>query len=219
MSGDEIWVAGGTYRPGAAGARTATFQLKTGVAVYGGFAGTETSRDARDWAAHPTLLSGDLDSSGTLTDGDAYHVVTGSGTDATAVLDGFTIRGGNANSYPNNLGGGMVNLSGSPTLTHVTFSGNSATYGGGMVNYSSSSPALTHVAFNGNSAILRRRDVQQPSSNPTLTNVSFSGNSATYGGGMLNYAQQPGADGRHLQRQLGDTTAAGCTTTTAAARR
>ena len=151
-SGDEIWVAAGTYRPGASGVRTATFQLKNGVAIYGGFAGTETSRAARDWVANLTLLSGDLDGSGGLTASDAYHVVTGSGTDATAVLDGFTIRGGNANgSYPDNLGGGMINVSGSPTLTNVTFSGNSATTAAGCTTIHSS-PTLTNVTFSGNSA-------------------------------------------------------------------
>jgi len=74
--GDEIWVAAGTYTPGAT--REDTFQLKNGVALYGGFAGT--------------ILSGDIGDSGSSAD-NSYHVVSGSGTDRSAVLDGFTVQG------------------------------------------------------------------------------------------------------------------------------
>src|SRR5512141_2878126 len=43
--GDEIWVKAGVYRPADSSAQPeATFRLKDGVEVYGGFAGTETSR-------------------------------------------------------------------------------------------------------------------------------------------------------------------------------
>jgi hypothetical protein len=188
-SGDEVWVAEGTHTPGTI--RSATFQLKSGVAVYGGFAGTETTRSERDWVAHPTVLSGDVGTPGDNSD-NAYHVVTGSGTDATAVLDGFTITGGNANgsSRPNNCGGGMYNVfSSSPTLTNVTFSGNSAGDGGGgggMCN-DYSSPTLTNVTFSANSAAYRGGGMVNYNSSPTLINVTFSGNSAAYdGGGMFN---------------------------------
>jgi hypothetical protein len=40
-SGDQIWVAAGTYTPSATGDRNTSFTLKNGVAVYGGFAGSE----------------------------------------------------------------------------------------------------------------------------------------------------------------------------------
>ncbi len=86
--------------------RSATFQLKNGVAVYGGFAGTETARNQRNPAANVTILSGDIDNNDSqtpiITDlttvtgntTNSYHVVTGA---TGATLDGFTITAGNAN--------------------------------------------------------------------------------------------------------------------------
>jgi hypothetical protein len=190
-SGCELWVKAGTYKPTTTGDRNATFALKSGVAVYGGFSGTETQRSQRNPASNGTVLSGDLngDDAGFTNNGEnSRHVVTGSGTDSTAILDGFTIRGGNADDglfCPGACGGGMTNDSGSPTLTNVSFSGNSARSGGGMVNFSSS-PTLSNVTFSGNSASFGGGMYNDIISSPTLTNVSFSGNSASFGGGMFN---------------------------------
>ncbi len=161
-AGSELWVKSGTYKPGTTGLadpRTGTFALKTEVALYGGFAGTETARTQRnsDPATNGTILTGDLagnDGANFANNGEnSYHVVTGDATDATAILDGFTVRGGNANGGGAvSAGGGMYTLSGNPTLTNVTFSRNSAWYGGGIYN-DHSSPTLTTVTFSGNSAV------------------------------------------------------------------
>ena len=224
VSGTEIWVAAGTYKPTSGTDRTVSFVLKDGVALYGGFAGTETTRAARDPLANPTILSGDLngDDNGNVQSSEptradnSYHVVTGSGTTSSAILDGFTITAGNANgTNPYERGGGMYNLSGSPTitndifsnnsvlqmgggmynsasnpsLTNVTFSNNSSTnHGGGIYNYNGSTTSLTGVTFSGNSALLRGGGLYNYSSNSTLLNVTFTGNSAQdLGGGMDNY--------------------------------
>jgi len=80
------------------------------VALYGGFAGSETTRDERDWQANVTVLGGDLagddatDPHGAVTDtahivgGNAYHVVSSDGSvTATTGLDGFAITWGTMN--------------------------------------------------------------------------------------------------------------------------
>jgi predicted outer membrane repeat protein len=185
VSGDEIWVMTGTYRPTSGTDRTATFQLKNGVAIYGGFAGTEIARIQRNPSAYPTILSGDLGTTGNNSD-NSYHVVTGSGTDLTASLNGFTITGGNANgTNPDDAGGGMVNNHGSPTLMNLIFDNNQATWkGGGMDDNTSSSPSLTNITFSNNSAD-SGGGMDSRGGNPTLTNVTFSGNSAANGGGGI----------------------------------
>ncbi|MFC1976188.1 PKD domain-containing protein [Chloroflexota bacterium] len=89
------------------------------------------------------------------------------------------------------VGGGMYNTAGSnPTLTNVTFRDNNVMgngRGGGMYNTAGSNPTLTDVTFRDNSA---GRDgggmCNWTESSPTLTNVNFSGNHAKYGGGMYN---------------------------------
>src|SRR5262249_48867379 len=59
-SGDQVWVAEGTYRPTGGNDRTISFALRGGVAVYGGFAGSEAQLAQRDLAHHVTTLSGDI---------------------------------------------------------------------------------------------------------------------------------------------------------------
>jgi predicted outer membrane repeat protein len=93
---EEIWVASGSYKPTSTADRTISFTLKNGVAVYGGFAGTETLRDQRNYETNVTVLSGDIGLENDNSD-NSYHVVVGSNTNASAILDGFTITAGNAN--------------------------------------------------------------------------------------------------------------------------
>ncbi|MBN1138299.1 MAG: tandem-95 repeat protein [Anaerolineae bacterium] len=163
--------------------RSATFGLKNGVALYGGFAGVETSREQRDWQRYPTTLSGDIGAA--VDSGDnSYHVLTSSGADATAILDGFTVTGGNADGEINQ-GGGMLNDAGSPTIRNVVFKGNGAQRGGGMAS-SGGSPTLEHVTFSDNWADMGAGMANYGGS-ATLRWVTFENNVAGSGGGMANY--------------------------------
>ncbi len=196
----EIWVASGTYYPTSGADRTATFQLRSGVALYGGFSGSETSRDQRnaDPATNNTVLSGDIGTPDDNSD-NSYHVVTGSGTDSTAVLDGFTITQGKASGTGSDTkGGGMVNDDGSPTVTNDIFSqnvaGNSsgAGNGGGMWNTNGSNPTISRVTFSGNHTNNTGGGMYNQNSDPTLTDVTFTGNHAgTQGGGLGDVASSP----------------------------
>lgn len=186
--GDQIWVAEGAYNPSVPAGREATYQLKSGVSIYGGFLGTETSLSQRDWEINVTTLSGDIGVDGDNSD-NSYHVVTGNGVNATAILDGFTISYGNADTGPNPnvIGGGMYNYNSSgPSLANIIFSNNSATSGGAIYN-NSSSPNLNNVTFVSNSATVCGGGMFNNQSSPTLTNVSFISNTAHCGAAISNY--------------------------------
>ncbi|TVR84689.1 MAG: hypothetical protein EA409_00485, partial [Saprospirales bacterium] len=191
----EIWVAEGTYYPTQDSLdRNATFQLCNNVALYGGFTGNETMLSERDWETNETTLSGDINQSNDLS-GNSYTVVTGSGTDETAIIDGFTITGGNADATsgsppdPNRSGGGIYNNGGSPTIINSTISGNEAgIFGGGIFN-SISSPTITNSTISGNSAGSDGGGIYNIiNSSPTITNSTISGNEAgEWGGGIYNW--------------------------------
>jgi len=202
--GCEIRVAQGTYKPDQttslipSSGRTATFRLKNGLVIKGGYAGvTEPRPDVRDVNTYESILSGDLlgnDASASPIDptlDNSLHVVTGSETNSTAILDGFTITAGNANQVnpylsPYAHGGGMFNEGGSPTVANCTFIANSAAYfGAGICNWQSSNPTLTNCTFADNWADNRGGGVYNWSSRPRLTGCTFSNNRARILGGGL----------------------------------
>ena len=190
FSGDTLKVADGTYKPTTTTDRNITFNLSSGVALYGGYAGFGAANpEARDVSLYPPILSGDIGNAGMITD-NSYHVVTASGVNSSAILDGFTITLGNANGTgtDQNNGGGMLNLSAaSPKLTNCSFIRNSASaLGGGMYN-NASSPTLTFCMFYGNNSSKSGGGMYNFASSPNLSNSVFVGNAATVtGGGMYN---------------------------------
>ena len=159
VSGDQIWVADGTYKPTLTVSRTIAFTLKTGVGIYGGFAGGETTLAARNPAVNLCTLTGDLSGNDTTVAStwadNSYHVTVGTGALASAILDGFTIRGGYANGATASnydKGGGIICASsGAPTVNNCKFIANRCTFGGGAgYLYSTSGPTFTNCLFQDN---------------------------------------------------------------------
>lgn len=227
---DMVWVAGGLYKPNrrADGLNTITpgdrynaFVLKKDVLVYGGFAGTENSLNERNPGiiANKSILSGDfngddmISGSGSNTlrisnNGEnARHVFVSAGNTGNALLDGFTLMGGNADAggsiiFVNSiivdpfLGGGMVNYQSSLTLNNITITHNGAVNGAGIGNQGAS-PTLTNLIIHENAAIGGSYDnlgggmANYTSSSPKLINVTISGNVSTSGGGMYNRSSSP----------------------------
>ncbi len=163
-SGDEVWVAKGTYYPtspnplgtnGAVLARTYTFIIRNGIDVYGGFSGDETSLEERTnyWIGqiNETILSGDLDQNDDYTQWDtyssnsvnnannSYNVVYYYNVYTETVLDGFTISGGNANrkvSRPYHDGGGAHLTNNKAFLRNCRLIYNRGNNAGGAITFS-----------------------------------------------------------------------------------
>ncbi|MBD2701372.1 hypothetical protein IC229_12035 [Spirosoma sp. BT702] len=174
-SGNQVWVAGGTYKPTTTTNKGISFSMKNGVAIYGGFAGNETSLNGRLTVIN-SILSGDIGVVGSSND-NSYHVISNPpGLTNSAILDGFVIRDGVAfppSGEPNNQGGGMYNNGSgagnvcSPTIRNCHFINNSASYGGAIYNDAN----LDASSSNGTSS-------------PVLINCSFVNNSAFQGGAI-----------------------------------
>ncbi|HPO16848.1 MAG TPA: SUMF1/EgtB/PvdO family nonheme iron enzyme [Candidatus Hydrogenedentes bacterium] len=179
-TGGEIWVAEGTYTAGS----DPVVLLQPGVALYGGFAGTETSRDNRDVEIHPAIIDGE----------GARRCIHGADD---AILDGFFIQKGftegngagmfnnaaspavNRCKFLNNTaggeGGGMYNNACAPEVIHCLFAGNSAGAGGGIGNVNAS-PTVSACTFAANRSALSPGIYNTGSSAPFLTGCSFGSN-------------------------------------------
>ena len=94
-SGDELWVAAGTYKPtripstGAtsSSSRDLSFYLDKNIKIYGGFAGTETLLSQRNISENQVTLSGDIGTIGSNSD-NCYHVFIMSGLSSSAPANG-----------------------------------------------------------------------------------------------------------------------------------
>ncbi|BBO84830.1 hypothetical protein DSCO28_53960 [Desulfosarcina ovata subsp. sediminis] len=184
VDGDEIWVAAGTYVPGTA--RSNTFQLRSNVALYGGFEGTETELDQRDWKNNQTILSGDIngdDEDFINNNENVYHVVRGSDN---VVIDGFTIIGGNANGTGSEVYGGGIYSNGTDvTIQNCTLKNNNATSGGGAIFLSGSNIAISHSIIKNNQGGYYGGGIYMKASSPTLKGLIFQGNSSGNGGAIF----------------------------------
>ena len=204
--GDQVWVQQGTYYPTVGTGRAATFTLRNGVEVYGGFTYGETNFNNRSTNPALTSLSGDLGTLGSVGD-NAYHVVTIDNAGTSTKLDGFTVTLGyvmEADLDPKGpFGAGFYITNSSPTLNNLIISNNQAgntqgSGGGGMfVNDTDTvipimAPVITNVTFLNNRSG-RGGGLFSQNSNPQLTNVTFDSNEAIAAGGGGMNSQTVGA--------------------------
>lgn len=189
--GEEIWVASGIYTPGAN--RETTFELPGGVAIYGGFSGSEQYRYQRNWAANTTVLSGEIGDPQLKTD-NVYHVVSAISTlsepiDESTILDGFTITRGHASLEADrkDTGGGVFSREGNPTLVNLNFIDNYAlNHGGAVASIENTQPmTIVNSTFSGNTSSYNAGGIANLEGNILVVNSTLVGNAGGNGGGIV----------------------------------
>ena len=175
----EVWVAAGTYAPQSqlisGTAYSASFRMRDGISVYGGFAGTETTKQERKKGTMPwdytnvTILEGAYydhanlqwnNNKWTLTS-DSRHVVwfapmaNEGAFGRVTILDGVTIQGGYAqggtglDDFMTDRGAGVYMDGANAYLTNCVVKENYATGNGGGV-YLKDGRVQTSLIYNNN---------------------------------------------------------------------
>ncbi|MGB0714995.1 MAG: SMP-30/gluconolactonase/LRE family protein, partial [Phycisphaerae bacterium] len=199
---NQFWIAQGTYMPDGArvpfgesfiagtGDRDATFDLQSGIAYYGGFEGTETSLEQRNPDSFVTTLSGDLSNNDTGTlddpsnDENSYHIVTmDPGAAGLAVVDGFSIRGGEA-LIAEDSGAGILHDSGSLAVLNCRlFDNDSALFGGAIASATGDDLRIRDCEFTNNRS--NSGGALHLAAGSEITNTIFSQNIANTSGGAV----------------------------------
>ena len=197
------------YKPGTD--QTDSFEIPEGITLLGGFDGTETTANERNWAEHPTILSGDLDESGDASNGDHFQVVRILNDDVT--IDGFIIENAYNNdtrlgagvynegdnttiknsiirdntaegNSENGIGGGLSNIAGNTELINCLFYNNTAWNYGGAIDIEGDAVTLTNCTITNNDALEEGGAVHFYNGSLNATNTIFADNSAPVNGNI-----------------------------------
>ncbi|MFY0673188.1 MAG: hypothetical protein JXQ87_07275 [Bacteroidia bacterium] len=196
-SGDDIWIADGNYYPDLGSGitkdhRDESFTVPSGITLYGGFNGSETVLNQRDYSTNVVTLSGNIGNTNSHADNSKVILKLSN----NAVIDGLSISKGNGTSgsgvYIEGATGGV-----SAEILNSKFNSNIVSGNGGAiyiegkdfevkVNISNCS-FLQNQANNGGAIYANK--VKHVSNNLTyglsIENCFFSTNNASAKGGAM----------------------------------
>jgi len=150
---DQLWVAKGKYDAVSSG-----YKVPSNTQLYGGFAGNETSFKQRSFIRNATILRGRGVARHVFFVGDAVNVV----------LDGLTIKGGNATGNLNEdeldqsnevRGGGILSLNSDLRVCNSTFRKNKAKKFGGAIYHQGGKLTVSRSKFSRNTVLRGEMEV------------------------------------------------------------
>ncbi len=201
LSGDEIWLVAGTYNI------VAVYNIPANFAMYGGFAGTETTTSERVQGTNPWDFVNE-----TIIDGGNTVTIFGCASNRTALYDGLTLTkgyiSGNSGAMMLRLGvvvrnskfinnvatgqGGAILMNGGGEIKNSYFSGNTAPMGGAVHVGGTGASLISGCLFENNKSIsgsnMQGGAIRSQSSNAIIQNSTFINNEAA-GNGSAIYTQ------------------------------
>ncbi len=164
VDGDDIYVAEGTYVPTVpvipTQPRTATFRLKGGVRLFGGFPAGGGNLSQRDVDAYATALDGNIGDPASSGD-NCFHVVYAKEQPVEILISGLTIRNGHANgsgedpdlaTFAPGFGAGLFIDGCTITVEHCRLIDNETAMSGGGIYGTTSTLTLTDSYLQNNTA-------------------------------------------------------------------
>ena len=195
--GDTIYVAMGTYQPGA---NTSYTISNNNIKIFGGFPhGGNPGFANRNWTSYQTLLQGNgiislfgsiFNNSGTTVI-DGFYMTGGGNTvqgGIAYIVGNSPVQFSNCNFYNNNSpfqGGTFYILSNPAIIQNCTFTGNSGASEGEVLFINSSSPQISNCVFTNNNETASGGVVFEVLGSPNISNCTFSNNTVPAQGGMI----------------------------------
>ena len=151
----EVWVRAGTYDE--------SVYIRPLVYLYGGFSGSENTREQRDWQSNLSVLRGP---------GSGSVVTTGAGH-RNSTLDGFGVENGTV---------GVVCSNSSPVIRNNTITANN----GGIACNNGAAPLITEndIVGNGSDCVFGGSGISCNSSNAIITRNRVRDNMGMWSGGI-----------------------------------
>ncbi len=195
----EIWISEGTYTPINIELDTFnTFAVAREISIYGGFAGTETTKEERVLGENTTILSGDIlgndiDNNFTTNKEDnVFHIMMISSPDlSTIILDGITFRGGHTREASDNddlsWRGGAIYSFNTLNITNCNFNNNFARSAGSIYLVSgtpggSNGSTIDNCVFERNACVTQGAGVFATTiDDVTISNSTFQNNTTNRG--------------------------------------
>lgn len=155
-----------------------------------------TYREAIDFLGKAITVTSSAGRDTTIIDGAGLgqvSVVTFKTNEQTnSILQGFTVRNGQGSYQMVTgsqllLGGAIVCVSTSPTLSNLKLTSNSAAYGGGVCGVYTANPVMSNVLFENNNVTVNGGGATfMENCAPSFLTCQFNGNTAQHTGGGIN---------------------------------